>query len=128
MSAKKIRIAIVDDKQVVRDGLSLFLKIFQDLELAATASNGKEILALCATQHFDVVLMDIVMPEMNGIEATQLITKNYPHIAVIGLTSIYGDVDQRTAMLDAGAVACLPKNASIQEIEQAIRRSKQTML
>ena len=74
------------------------------------------------------VLMDIVMPEMNGIEATQLITKNYPHIAVIGLTSIYGDVDQRTAMLDAGAVACLPKNASIQEIEQAIRRSKQTML
>lgn len=125
ISSNTLKLAIVDDKQVVRDGLTLFLKIFQDLELVATASNGREILELCKTQHFDTILMDIVMPDMNGIEATHIIREKYPHISVIGLTSIYNDIERRNAMLDAGAVVCLPKNASIQEIEQAIRRSKQ---
>jgi NarL family two-component system response regulator LiaR len=116
----KIRVAIVDDHAVVRGGLRLFLLAFDDLELVGEASNGKKALALCEQAQPDVVLMDLVMPEMNGIEATKAIRARYPNIQVVALTSFPEEELVRGA-LDAGSVGYLLKNASAGDLSAAIR-------
>lgn len=82
-----IRVAIVDDNEMLRTGLSLFLHAFDDLELVGTASDGAEVFRLCEETHPDVVLMDLVMPGMNGVSATHAIRQAYPQIQMILLTS-----------------------------------------
>jgi CheY-like chemotaxis protein len=102
-SSKSIRVMIVDDHGMVRRGLATILKINADLELVGEASNGQEALDLCTEVRPDVILMDLVMPEMGGAEATRLIRKNCPEIQVIALTSFQETELVRDA-LRAGAV------------------------
>jgi NarL family two-component system response regulator LiaR len=118
-----IRVMIVDDHDMVRSGLGVFLEAFDDLELVGEAADGKEALRLCAEAQPHVVLMDLVMPEMDGVEATQAIRQAYPTVQVIALTS-FNDQDLVQGALRAGAVGYLLKNASIDELAAAIRAAR----
>lgn len=114
-----IRIMVVDDQDVVRRGLSLFFDAFDDLELVAEAANGVQAVQLCDEIKPDVVLMDLMMPEMDGITATRIIRQKHPDIQVIALTSVQDDGSVRQ-MLDAGALGYLLKNASVDELANTI--------
>lgn len=120
MENEKIKIVIADDHNVVRSGISAFLDVFDDFELVGEASNGREAVQLCDARHPDVVLMDLVMPEMDGAQATQLIHEKCPDIRVIVLTSFKEDNLVENA-LQAGAIGYLLKNVSADEIADAIR-------
>jgi len=120
MENKKIKILIADDHSVVRSGLGAFLQVFDDFELVGEASNGKEAVAQCAVKQPDVVLMDLVMPEMDGAQATQAIRDRNPNIQVIVLTSFKEDNLIENA-LQAGAIGYLLKNISADELAAAIR-------
>jgi NarL family two-component system response regulator LiaR len=115
-----IRIMIVDDHDTVRKGLTVFLEAFDDLKLAGEAANGKEAIRLCAELQPHVVLMDLVMPEMDGVAATQAICQAYPEVKIIALTS-FSDQDLVQRALQAGAVGYLLKSVSIDEMANAIR-------
>jgi NarL family two-component system response regulator LiaR len=117
-----IRVMIVDDHSMVRRGLATILKVRPDLELVGEAGNGKEALELCHLAHPDVVLMDLVMPEMGGAEATRLIREQCPHIEVIALTSFQEKELVREA-LQAGAISYLLKNVSAEDLAAAIREA-----
>jgi NarL family two-component system response regulator LiaR len=110
---------IVDDQEVVRRGLNFFFQAFDDLTLVAEASNGREAFELCGELQPDVVLMDLIMPEMDGITATKLIRTHYPNIQVIALTSFQDDATVE-AMAQAGAANYLLKNAAIDELANTI--------
>jgi NarL family two-component system response regulator LiaR len=114
-----IRIMIVDDQDLVRRGLSLFFSAFDDLELVAEAANGQQAVQLCDEIMPDVILMDLMMPEMDGISATRIIRQKHPTIQVIALTSVHDDASVRQ-MLDAGALGYLLKNASVDELANTI--------
>lgn len=118
--SKTIRVMVVDDHAVVRSGLSAFLMVYDDLELAAEASSGREAVKLCDQAHPDVVLMDLIMPEMDGATTTRLIREKHPQIQVIALTSFKEDELVRSA-LEAGAIGYLLKNVSADELAKAIR-------
>jgi NarL family two-component system response regulator LiaR len=117
---KRINVIIVDDHAVVRGGLRLFLLAFEDLELVGEAGNGKQALELCAKLEPDVVLMDLVMPGMDGVQATQVIRERYPQIQVIALTS-FEEEELVQAALESGAISYLLKNVSAGELAAAIR-------
>ncbi len=114
-----IRIMLVDDHQVVRSGLKAFLSVFDDFEFVGEASNGREAVALCPACHPDVVLMDLLMPEMNGAEATREIRRLCPHIQVVVLTSFREEALVEEA-LKAGAIGYLLKDVSADELAGAI--------
>jgi NarL family two-component system response regulator LiaR len=105
---------------MVRRGLVLFLLAFNDLELVGEATNGLEALQLCLERQPDVVLMDLIMPQMDGVAATRAIRQNHPDIQVIALTS-FKDENLVEAALQAGASRFLPKRVSIDELAEAIR-------
>ncbi|HEM61242.1 MAG TPA: response regulator transcription factor [Chloroflexi bacterium] len=111
---------IVDDHDMVRRGLSAFLKAKPDLDLVGEARNGREALVVCEQVQPDVILMDLVMPEMTGTEATQAIRGQYPQIKVIALTS-FEDKELVQQALRAGAISYLLKNVSANELADAIR-------
>ncbi|MBL8154357.1 MAG: response regulator transcription factor [Anaerolineae bacterium] len=110
---------IVDDHDVVRRGLKIFFQAFDDLQLVAEAADGSEAIQLCDELQPDVVLMDLVMPQMDGITATRLIRQSHPATQVIALTSFQDD-ESVQAMMRAGAVGYLLKNASIDELANTI--------
>jgi NarL family two-component system response regulator LiaR len=111
---------IVDDHAVVRSGLSAFLMVYDDLDFVGEASSGEEAVRRCKDLRPDVVLMDLVMPGMDGAQATQTIREMCPDIQVIALTSFKeDDLVQRT--LRAGAIGYLLKNVSAGELVSAIR-------
>jgi len=117
---KPIRVMIVDDHAVVRSGLSAFLMVYDDLDFVGEAASGEEAIRLCKNLHPDVVLMDLVMPGMDGAAATKVIREDCPDIQVIALTSFKeDDLVQRT--LKAGAIGYLLKNVSASELVSAIR-------
>jgi len=118
--SKPIRVMLVDDHAVVRSGLSAFLLAFDDLELAGEASNGMEAVRMCEEIQPDVVLMDMMMPEMDGADATRAIREHYPDVQVIALTSFKEDEIVQSA-LEAGAIGYLLKNISATELANAIR-------
>jgi NarL family two-component system response regulator LiaR len=118
--ADTIRVMIVDDHDMVRRGLSAFLKAKPDLQLVGEARNGREALLLCEKAQPDVILMDLVMPEMSGAEATRAIRERCPDIKVIALTS-FQDKDLVQQALQAGAISYLLKNVSANELADAIR-------
>ena len=120
MTAGPIRVLLVDDHLVVRRGLATLLLAFNDLQLVGEAQNGAEALALCATALPDVVLMDLFMPEMDGVAATQAIRERYPHIQVIVMTSM-NEYDYVQRALAAGAEGYLLKNSSSDDLAAAIR-------
>jgi NarL family two-component system response regulator LiaR len=115
-----IRVLIVDDHDMVRSGLIVFLDAFDDLELVGEAADGTEAVRLCADTHPSVVLMDLVMPQMDGIAATRAIREAYPSVQVVALTS-FSDQDLVHRALQAGAVGYVLKNAPIDELANAIR-------
>jgi len=115
-----IRVMIVDDHDMVRRGLAAFLQIKVDLELVAEASNGQEAVAVCERVQPDVILMDLVMPEMDGTVATQIIRQRWPQVQVIALTSFQERKLVRGA-LQAGAISYLLKNVSVEDLAAAIR-------
>ena len=117
---KPIRVMLVDDHAVVRSGLGAFLYVFDDLELVAEAKDGKEALSLCETVMPDVVLMDLVMPVMDGAAATKAIRERWPQIQVVALTS-FKEEDLVQGALQAGAIGYLLKNISADELATAIR-------
>jgi NarL family two-component system response regulator LiaR len=120
MMTSPIRVLLVDDHLVVRRGLATLLLAFNDLQLVGEAQNGTEALALCATVHPHVVLMDLFMPEMDGVAATQAIHERYPHIQVIVMTSM-NEYDYVQRALAAGAEGYLLKNSSSDDLAAAIR-------
>jgi NarL family two-component system response regulator LiaR len=118
--APSIRVLIVDDHALVRTGLAAFLRVRDDLELVAEAENGEQALRLCEQHQPDVVLMDLVLPGMDGVAATSAIRKRWPHIQVIALTS-FKDQEWVGKALQAGAIGYLLKNVSIDELADAVR-------
>ncbi len=117
---KPIRVLIVDDHALVRSGLRFFLLAFDDLELVGEATSGEEALELCTQVQPDVVLMDLVMPEMNGASATRTICQRWPQTRVIALTN-FQDAELVRGALQAGATGYLLKNVSAEELASAIR-------
>ena len=118
-----IRVLLVDDHAVVRSGLGAFLMAFEDLELVGEARNGEEAVRVCEDLKPDVVLMDLVMPGMNGAEATSIIREQYPETQVIALTS-YKEEELVQGVLKAGAIGYLLKNVTGDELADAIRAAK----
>ena len=119
-SSKPIRVMLVDDHAMVRRGLATFLKVFDDLELAGEAENGQAAIQLCAKLQPDIVLMDMVMPDMNGATATRTIRQQFPNVQVIALTSFKEEELVKSA-LEAGAIGYLLKDVSADELVRAIR-------
>jgi NarL family two-component system response regulator LiaR len=119
-SSKPIRVMLVDDHAVVRSGLAAFLLAFDDLELVGEARGGEEALLLCPRVKPDVVLMDLVMPGMDGATATRAIREKCPHVQVVALTSFREDELVQGA-LEAGAIGYLLKNVSADDLADAIR-------
>jgi NarL family two-component system response regulator LiaR len=117
---KPIRVMLVDDHTMVRRGLVTFLNVYDDLELAGEAESGQEAIQLCAQLQPDVVLMDMVMPDMDGATTTRLIRKQSPSIQVLALTSFKEEILVQSA-LQAGAIGYLLKDVSADELAQAIR-------
>ena len=115
-----IRLLIADDHSVVRTGLRHLVATFDDVELVGAAADGEEAVALCADHDPDVVLMDLEMPVLDGIEATRRIVEAQPRVAVVVLTS-FSDREQILRALDAGAVGYLLKDAEPAELERAVR-------
>lgn len=120
MTSESIRVMLVDDHAVVRSGLSAFLLAYDDLELVAEASSGEQAVKICDQAQPDVVLMDLVMPGMDGAAATRDIRKDCPEIHVIALTS-YKEEELIQEALEAGAIGYLLKNVSADELADAIR-------
>jgi NarL family two-component system response regulator LiaR len=118
-----IRVLIVDDHDMVRSGLSVFLETFDDLELVGEASGGQEAIHLCRKLEPDVVLMDLVMPGMDGVATTEAIYNQFSNIQIIALTS-FGDRGLIHRALRAGAIGYLFKNVPIDELAEAIRAAK----
>ncbi len=120
MSASSIRVMVVDDHPMVRLGLSTFLKVYDDLELVGEADDGEAALELCGKVSPDVVLMDMVMPSMDGVAATRAIRQQFPGAQVIALTSFKEDGLVEKA-LQAGAIGYLLKDVSADKLVAAIR-------
>jgi two-component system, NarL family, response regulator NreC len=116
----KIRLLLVDDHAVVRSGLRMLLMSEEDMEIVGEAGNAAEALEAARLLKPDVVLMDIGLPDMSGIEATREIRKQHPDMAVGGLT-IHEDEEYFFKMLDAGARGYVPKRAAPEELITAIR-------
>jgi len=115
----KTRIIIVDDHHLFRNGLRLLIETFPDFEITGEASNGREFLEIIRRTPADVVLMDINMPETDGVEATRAVMKIRPDINVIAL-SMYGEEDYYYRMTEAGAKGFLLKDSDISEVRDAI--------
>jgi DNA-binding NarL/FixJ family response regulator len=116
-----VRVIVADDQRIVRDGLALVLRLLADVELVGTAQDGDEAIALTAEHQPDIVLMDLRMPNVDGVEATRHIRQHHPSTQVIVLTT-FSDDDSIFAALQAGARGYLTKDAGPDEIANAIQR------
>lgn len=116
-----IRILIADDHHVVRRGLVFFLKTQQEIEIIGEAKNGKEAVEMAAKLNPDLVLMDLVMPVMNGIEATKVIKQENPHIKIMMLTS-FSDQDHVIPAIEAGASGYQLKDIEPDDLVRAIKQ------
>ncbi len=114
-----IRVLVVDDQRLVREGLTALLELVEDLHLVALAADGEQALALVAEHRPDVVLMDLRMPGLDGIEATRRIRRQYPDVEVVVLTT-HADDESVLAALRAGARGYLTKDAGVAEIARAV--------
>lgn len=119
-TSSPIRVLLVDDHAVVRSGLGAVLLSYDDLTMVGEAGNGQEAIDLCEKHKPDVVLMDILMPVLDGVAATRVIHDKWPDIRIIALTS-YKEKDMVEGALKAGAMSYLIKNVSADELVGAIR-------
>jgi signal transduction histidine kinase/CheY-like chemotaxis protein/PAS domain-containing protein len=117
---RKIQLLLVDDHPDMREGLSRMMKLHFDIEVVGDASDGNEAVRLARELVPDVILMDISMPKMDGLEATRIIHSEFPHIRIIGL-SMYDEVERAATMIDAGALAYLSKSGNMDRLLAAIR-------
>lgn len=115
-----IKVVITDDHQIFIDGLKALLSIMEGVELVGEANNGLELLEVLKKQEVDIILMDVNMPEMDGIEATKEVLQQYPDMKVLMLT-MFGTQDYIQKLLKAGAQGYLLKNTGRDELENAIR-------
>lgn len=115
-----IKILLVDDHAVVRSGLSKFLMVNKDLKLVGEASDGAEAVQMTSLHKPDVILMDLMMPGMDGITATREIHQRYPRVRIIALTS-FAEQNMVHGALQAGAIGYLQKNVTAKELGNAIR-------
>jgi NarL family two-component system response regulator LiaR len=120
MMVDSIRIMVVDDHAQVHRGFSILEEKYDDLVISGHASNGQEAIALCEERQPDVIVMDVIMPVMNGIEATRVIHKKYPDIKILALSGFHDDESVRE-MIRAGAVGYVLKTSSLAEIASSIR-------
>ncbi len=118
--ADVIRVVIADDHTMVRNGLAMFLNSCPDIQLVGEAANGHEAVEQVEALQPDVVLMDLVMPEMDGVAATRAILRSAPHIRVIALTS-FKDDELIYAAVKAGIVGYLLKDCTAEDLAKAIR-------
>jgi NarL family two-component system response regulator LiaR len=118
--SKTIKVMLVDDHDMVRRGLAAFLQGTPDLELVGEARDGAEALAMCNRVQSDVILMDLMMPEVDGAAATRTIGERWPDIKIIALTS-FQEKDLIHEALRAGAIGYLLKNVTVEELAAAIR-------
>ncbi|MGH3200522.1 MAG: response regulator [Streptosporangiaceae bacterium] len=121
MSNPRIRVLAADDQRVVREGLAMLLGLLPDVEVVGTAANGEEALTLADELRPDVVLMDLRMPKVDGVEATRRLRASHPEIKVVVLTT-YADDRSVIDALRAGALGYLTKDAGADEIRQALQR------
>jgi DNA-binding NarL/FixJ family response regulator len=117
----RIRVLLVDDHAMVRQGLRSLLDRYSDIEIVGEASNGEEAIAAAAVLNPTIVVMDINMPKMNGIDATAAIKARFQHMIVIGVSVHVGDANAE-AMRRAGASMLLTKEAAVEELYQTIER------
>ncbi len=115
-----IRVMIVDDHDMVRKGLATFLRVNADLELVGEARDGQEALRMCEQVRPDVILMDLVMPEMDGTTATRQIRDRWPEVQVVALTS-FQEQELVREVLRAGAIGYLLKNVTVDDLAEAVR-------
>ena len=120
--ASRLRVLLVDDHAMVRQGLRSVLESYRDLELVGEAVDGEEAVAFVERLEPSIVLIDINMPKMNGIDATAEITARYPGIIVIGMSVNTGGATEE-AMRNAGAAALLNKGAVVDELYRTIRET-----
>jgi len=121
-ATNQIRILLADDHTVVRSGLSAVLAMQEDLKVVAEAGDGEDAISLCESLQPDVVLMDLLMPKMDGVTATRVIKERWPKIQVIALTS-FKEKEYVEGALKAGAGGYLLKNVSADELVAAVRRA-----
>jgi CheY-like chemotaxis protein len=117
-----VRVLLVDDHAMMRQGLRSVLEAYSDVHIVGEAQNGEEAVTLVHELRPSVVIMDINMPKLNGIEATARIKSQWPQISVIGL-SVNAEGPNQTAMLQAGATRMMTKEAAVEELYQAIQAS-----
>ncbi|MBV9354023.1 MAG: response regulator transcription factor [Chloroflexi bacterium] len=117
---ERIRVVIVDDHEMVRSGLATFLRVVRDLELVGEAASGDDAVRLCERLQPDVVLMDMVMPGLDGVATTQAVRARCPETHVVALTS-FPEEDLVQRALQAGATSYLLKNVGAAELAAAIR-------
>ena len=115
-----IRVMLVDDHRMVRQGLATFLQVYDDLQLAGEAESGEAALKLCAEVLPDVILMDMVLPMMDGAATTRAIRQQFPQVQVIALTS-FKEGELITNALEAGAIGYLLKDVTAEDLARAIR-------
>src|SRR6266481_1936860 len=120
MSMAQIRVLLADDHKLVRAGIRSLLERLPELEVVAEASDGREAIRLVEQNKPQIVLMDLAMPELNGLEATRHLTRTFPEVRVLVL-SIYADEEHVYQALRAGAAGYLLKGAATEELELAIR-------
>lgn len=124
-----IRVMIVDDHDMLRTGLAVFIRSRPELRLVGEAASGAQAVALCAKVKPHVIVMDLIMPDMDGVTAITEIRKKYPHIQIIALSS-FVDEALVEAALNAGAIGYLLKSVSADDLAAAIRdahRGKSTL-
>ena len=117
-----IRVLLVDDHMMVRQGLRTVLESYGDIEVVGEAANGKESLECVEHLQPSVVVMDLSMPQMNGIDATMVIKARHPETIVLGL-SVNASQDNRTAMTNAGASGFLTKEAAVDQLYDLIQHT-----
>ena len=118
--ARELRIVVADDQATVREGLVMLLDLTPGISVVASAADGQQAVALVAEHRPDVVLLDLHMPVLDGIQAAGILTANHPEVAIVVLTT-YADDSSILAALRAGARSYLTKNADRAEIVQALR-------
>ncbi len=126
MTETTIRVLVADDHLLVRKGFAMLLHALPDLEFVGEAANGREAVEQCAQLHPDVILMDMKMPEMDGVEATRQIRQAWPQTQVVALTSFSEDAHLLQQALEAGVIGYLFKTVSVNELADAIRAAHES--
>jgi two-component system, NarL family, response regulator LiaR len=117
-----IKVLLVDDHEMVRFGLEAYIRQAEDFALVGEGVDGEQAIQLCEELKPDVILMDMIMPRMNGVEAIQVIHQQYPQIGIIAITS-FEDENMVQSAIKAGATSYLHKNITMADLQDAIRKT-----